>query len=111
MDNQGWIQQAVAEKWQKTARELHKEAAERLAKEGLTFYSQEIAWQWESLRNDLRRWEALGDQKMIDATAQDMDSLVEQDELLEMLHFDETAIDREMPYEPTSISEASGEVA
>ncbi len=110
MENQGWIN-ATAEKWQKTAADMQKEACERLAQEGLIFHSREIAWQWESLREDLRLWEALGDQKMIDATAQDMDSLVEQDELLEMLHFDETAIDREMPYEPTSISEASGEVA
>ncbi len=106
METQGWIN-ATAEKWQKTAADMQKEACERLSQEGFIFHSQEIAWQWESLREDLRLWEALGDQKMIDATAQEMDSLVEQDELLEMLHFDETAIDREMPYEPESITVAS----
>ncbi len=108
MDNQGWIN-ATAEKWQKTATDMQKEACERLAQEGLIFHSREIAWQWESLREDLRLWEALGDQKMIDATAQDMDSLVEQDELLEMLHFDETTVDTDNPWEPESISVASCE--
>ena len=109
MDTQGWGN-VVAEKWQKTAQQLHREAWDTLRSEGLHFYSQEIAWQWKELREDRRRWEALDDQKMVESIAQDMDALVEQDELLEMLHFDETIVDKGMPYEPESITEASGEV-
>ncbi len=92
----------MASKWTSELEAAKDATFEQLKAEGLGFYDRELAYQWANLRDDLRMYEEDGDLDMIDQTAMEMDQIVERDEMLEAL--------ATFPYEPESITEASGEV-